>query len=138
MKEAEIKNLFAAIEESSEKDNLITLQDIRNYVGIDLDNDGQVSNLLLYRKKTQGPSVVDQNKMITYYEYSSSFSNETEAEEAGYEKYMVNGVQQTENTLTNITNNAWKVAFEKALHEDDAITYEEFREHLLTSFPFEN
>tara|TARA_Y100001970_G_scaffold259962_1_gene341520 strand:- start:957 stop:1373 length:417 start_codon:yes stop_codon:yes gene_type:complete len=138
MKETEIKLLFAAIEESSKKDNVITLQDIRNYVGVDLDNDGVVSDFMLYRKLTQGPSIADPTKIITYYTYSSNFSNETEAQEAGYEKYMVDGIQQSENMLTDITNNAWKTAFEEALTDDDEITYAEFREYLLTPVSFKN
>lgn len=133
MKEEEIQQLFAAIEETSEKDNLITPQDIRNYVGIDLDGDGQVSNLLLYRKQIQEPSKVDPNKMITYYKYNSSFQDEIAAAAEGYEKYMVDGIHQTENALTNITNNAWLEAFEEEL-DDQEITYEEFREFLLKPF----
>ena len=129
MKEEDIQKLFSAIEESSEKDNLITKDDILNYVGIDLDGDGQVSNLPLYRKQVQEPSKVCPTKMITYYKYR----NDEAALAEGYEAYVVDGIHQTEQLLTDITNTAWVDAFVEEL-DDEEITYEEFREYLLKPF----
>ena len=138
MKEEEIQQLFTIIEESSEKDNLITKDDILNYVGIDLVGDGQVSNLLLYRKQVQEPSKVDPTKMITYYKYRScdcsACACAQAAEAEGYEAYVVDGIHQTEQLLTDLTNAAWVGAFVEELG-DKKITYEEFREYLLKPFP---
>ena len=138
MKEEEIQQLFTIIEESSEKDNLITTADILNYVGIDLVGDGQVSNLPLYRKQVQEPSKVDPTKMITYYKYRScdcsACACAQAAETEGYEAYVVDGIHQTEQLLRYKTNTAWVEAFGEELG-DEKITYEEFREYLLKPFP---
>ena len=52
----EVDHLFQYIESRAHTDGYITISDIYEYVGTDLDRDGKVSDLPLFRKSTKQKS----------------------------------------------------------------------------------
>ena len=142
MNYTEIKTLFNFIESQSCKDNVITKQDLYNAVGVDLDKDHKISDLPLYRKKTVMNSKYTKNK-VTCYEYT------TEENTNGYEKYVLRvcvkldckcendnecekeEVQATEKQITDKTNDKWIQSFSDEFEDDDEITFDEFKNHIL-------
>ena len=142
MNYTEIKQLFSYIESQSIKDNVITKQDIYKAVGVDLDHDNQITDLPLYRKKNVIISKYT-DKKITCYEYT------TEENADGFEKYMLiqcvkpdckcendndcekQEIHATEKTITEKTNDKWIKSFSDEFSDDDEITFDEFKNHIL-------
>ena len=127
MNEAACKRLYDAIECASHCDGIITVQDILDFCGIDLDKDGSVTDTPLYFKKVKEISKYT-GRPITVYRYSGFASSVAQ----GYEPYMIadpdtgEEVHATERMLTEVTNDEWIKHFDTEL-ADDKITYEEFR-----------
>ena len=132
MNDNEIKSLFDYIESRSHKDGVITIEDIKESIGPDLDNDGKVTDKKLYRK-----SVVTKSKYtgrdIVCYEYT------TETPIVGFNPYIVDGNHVSERDLVlNNGLNTWLLNFKDEIKingvdkNDREITFEEFKKVLKT------
>ena len=71
MNDIEIRTLFDYIESRSHKDGVITIEDIKESIAPDLDNDGKITDKKLYRK-----SILTKSKYrIKHINFIMSFSS---------------------------------------------------------------
>ena len=129
MNDNEIRKLFDYIESRSHKDGVITREDILESIGPDLNNDGKVTNDLLYRKKTNVTSKYT-GRETSCYEYS------IDPNMNGFTPYLVliDNVEKhvsERDLILNYENNLWLANFKDEL-KDDEITFEEFKKVINT------
>ena len=130
MNDNEIKRLFDYIESRSHKDGVITIEDIKESIGPDLDNDGKVTDKKLYRKSVATKSKYT-GRNIVCYEYS------TENNKNGFNPYIVDGNHISERELSLKSGlNMWLLNFKDEIKidgvekNDREITFEEFKKVL--------
>ena len=124
----EAKRLFDYLDSGSTADHgFITLNEIRNGVGVDLDGDGVVSDKPLYRKRFEEKSPYTQRMMVCF-----KYRN-TPAE--GYEPYMIEydgqNIQATEQMLRLSSETRWVSCFEDEFKDDQMISEQEFMDVLM-------
>jgi hypothetical protein len=132
MNDSEIRKLFDYIESRSHKDGVITIEDIKESIGPDLDNDGKVTDKKLYRKSSLVKSKYT-GRDIVCYEYA------TDTRE-GFLPYMVDGKHVSERDLVLISDlNQWlsnftdEIKIDGVTKEDKEITFDEFKKVITTS-----
>ena len=132
MNDIEIRTLFDYIESRSHKDGVITIEDIKESIAPDLDNDGKITDKKLYRK-----SILTKSKYtgrdIVCYEYT------TESTKNGFNPYIVDGKHISERNLASQSElNKWLLNFKDEIKidgvtkEDREITFEEFKKVIKT------
>jgi hypothetical protein len=145
MNDNEIKRLFDYIESRSHKDGVITIEDIKESIGPDLDNDGKVTDKKLYRKITITNSKYT-GREIKVYEYTTVPPPNTTVppppNTPKFEAYVIDGVHVSERDLVLQSElNRWLLNFKDEIKEDGVtkedkeITFEEFKKVIKSPYP---
>ena len=122
--------LFDYLDSSSIADRgYITLNEIRDGVGVDLDGDGIVSDKPLYRKKYEERSPYTQRMMVCF-KYRNTPGD-------GYDPYMIEhdgqNIQATEQMLRVSSETRWVSCFEEAFKDDQMISEKEFMDIVMNN-----
>ena len=118
----------------------ITVQDLRNAVGVDLDRDNEVTDKKLYRSVRTGKSVHTGNP-VTYYVYKNQDQiNDLSVDDKGaYKKYeiLIHGKDELQHAIElmiySISSDVYIKCFSDEL-VDNVITKEEFIDALFKPF----
>ena len=140
MNDNEIKRLFDYIESRSHKDGVITIEDIKESIGPDLDNDGKVTDKKLYRKMTTTNSKYT-GRSINVYEYTTVRPDCLNRPDC-FKAYEVDGIHVSERDLVLQSEvNKWLLNFKDEIKEDGVtkedkeITFEEFKKVIKSPYP---